>query len=326
MIRILITGAGGFLGGALAVRFAARSDVEIFPVGRRASPPLLAAFPTARVLDLRDRPAIARLLAELRPDIVIHAAGRTPGKPGALLADNAIATANLAEEIGRTAPDAGLILLGSAAQYGVSETRTPWRESDPCAPFEPYGVSKQAAERCAFAAARRWGSRTTALRLFNVVAPEPRGEQVFAAFLRKALAAAAGPPPWRVRMGPLTALRDFVDIEDVLQAAERVIERQVWGEVINVCAGVGRAARALLGAAAAQTGGALVVEEAPPTGAPPLPWSVGDPAHCEALLGFRPSSDLAPVTRRAAVWLMAAARGEPAKDGPKDGADARSRA
>ncbi|MGH6957692.1 MAG: NAD-dependent epimerase/dehydratase family protein, partial [Caulobacteraceae bacterium] len=197
-MRVLVTGAGGFLGGSLARRFEERPDVELVAAGRAAP----AGRRRPRRLDLADREAIVRLIREERPEVVIHAAGRTPGKPGALLADNAIATANLAEAIGEAAPEAALILLGSAAQYGVSETREPWRESDPCAPFEPYGLSKHAAEQCAMAAARRLGFRATALRLFNVITPEPRGEQVFAAFLRRALAAAeSGPPPWRVRMG-----------------------------------------------------------------------------------------------------------------------------
>jgi len=327
MIRVMLTGAGGFLGSTLARRLLARGDIELTPLGRAAPPDL----PRAGMLDLADRAAIARVLAKVRPDVVVHAAGRTPSRPGdagALLADNAVATANLAEATGEAASGAGLIVLGSAAQYGVADAMTPWRETDPCAPFEPYGISKHAAETAAFAAGRRLGFGVTSLRLFNVVAPEPQGEQVFAVFLRKAAAAAAaGPPPWRVRMGPLTALRDFIDIDDVMTAVERVIERGVWGEAINVCAGVGRTARALLGAAAAQTGGAVVIEEAPETAAPELAWSVGDPGKCGALLGFQPSGDLAPVTRRAAAWLVAAARDVgAARSGTGEAAHARSRA
>jgi nucleoside-diphosphate-sugar epimerase len=295
-MRVVVTGAEGFMGRALAARFAARPDVELFPLGRAA-------------LDLQDRPAIIQTLGRIGPQVVIHAAGRTPGRPGALFADNALATANLAEAIGEARCDTGLILLGSAAQYGISNDQRPWRESDPCMPFEPYGVSKQAAETCAFAAARRWGFRAAALRIFNIISSEPQGEQVFAAFLRRAAAAAqVGPPPWRVRMGPLIALRDFVDLDDVLVAVERVIERDAWAEPINVCSGLGRTARSLLSAAAAQTSGAVIVEEDPPTQLPEMPWSVGDPTRCEALLGLRPSTDLAPLTRRAAAWLMTMAK------------------
>jgi nucleoside-diphosphate-sugar epimerase len=303
-MRILITGASGFIGGALARRFAGRADVELTALARAE-------------LDLADREAIAARLARSRPEAVIHAAGRTSGDRDALFADNALATANLAEAIGAAAPEAGLILLGSAAQYGASEGHVPWRESDPCAPVEPYGRSKHAAETSALAAARRDGFRVTALRLFNVITPEPQGEQVFAAFLRRAAsAAAAGPPPWRLRMGPLTAVRDFIDIEDALTAVERVIERGAWDQVINVCCGEGLTARALLDAVCAQTGGRVLVDEDPPTVPSMLPWSVGDPTRCEAVLGLRPTADLAGVARRAAAWLATA----------KEAADARSHA
>ena len=303
-MRILITGAGGFIGGALARRFASRADVELTALGRAD-------------LDLGDRDAIVAGLGRSRPDVVIHAAGRTHGDPDALFADNAQATANLAEAIGMAAPGAGLILLGSAAQYGVSKDQVPWRENDPCAPFEPYGLSKHAAETNALAATRQYEFRATALRLFNIVTPEPQGEQVFAAFLRRAAsAAAAGPPPWRVRMGPLAAVRDFIDLEDVLSAVERVIERGTWGEVINVCSGEGRTARTLLSAVSAQTGGAVVVDEAAAVAPPLMPWSVGDPTRCQALLGLRPAIDIAGLARRAAAWLATA----------KEAVDARSHA
>ena len=213
-------------------------------------------------------------------------------------ADNVTASANLVEALGVAAPHARLILLGSAAQYGVSQTCRPWRESDVATPVGAYGVAKQAAEQQAFAS----GLQVTALRIFNVVAPEPWGEQAFSVFLRRA----ADAPGQRVRMGPLGAVRDFVAAEDVLDAIERVIDRAAWGETLNVCTGIGRTIRSLLEEAAAGfPGGVAIEEEDAPAG---VPWSVGDPARCEAVLGLRPSSEMSAIAKGAAAWVKTHAR------------------
>ena len=287
-MRILVTGAGGFLGGAILRRLTARGDMDVLAAARS---------------DLANEWAAAKALAAAKPDVIVHAAGRTYGPAEALQADNVAATEALARAVAAVSPECGLILLGSAAQYGRSLTWTPWRESDPGAPIDAYGASKLAAESVAFTAT----GRTTALRIFNVIAPEPTGGQVFSSFLRQAAAAMAAAPPRRVALGPVGAVRDFVDVADVLTAVERVIDRGVWGEPINVCSGVGRTVRALLEATAAQIDGDISIDEAasPP---PALDWSVGDPARCQALLGFTPSSDLAALTGRAADWVRNAAK------------------
>jgi NDP-hexose 4-ketoreductase len=285
--RIIVTGAGGFLGGAILRRLSDRGDMEVLAAARA---------------DLANEATAAAALSAVTPDIVVHAAGRTHGTAEALQADNVFATETLARAIAVATPECGLILLGSAAQYGRSMTRTPWCEDDPGAPLDAYGVSKLAAEAVAFTEV----GRVTALRIFNVIAPEPTGEQVFSNFLRKAATARASADPGRVELGPLSAVRDFVDVADVLTAVERVIERDVWGSAINVCSGNGRTVRALLEATAAEIDRELRIDEA---AAPPplLDWSVGDPALCRERLGFTPSSDLGPLIWAAAAWVKTAA-------------------
>jgi len=301
-MRVLVTGAGGFLGGAIHRRLAQRDDVEAIAAIRGPSPP----YPDALPLDLGDKAAIVDALRRARPDIVIHAAGRPRGLPGDFNADNVTATTNLAQAIGEASPSSGLILLSSAAQYGRSADRRPWRETDPCAPVEPYGASKLAAESAAFDEAGRLGVRVTALRLFNVISGDAIGETAFSSFMVKAIRAVNAGPPHRVEMAPLGAIRDFVGLEDFLAVVERVIEAGAWGETLNVCTGVGRSVRELIEPAVAAIGLGLTLTE-PGAPAPLLDWSVGDPTLCQARLGFTPSSDLTPLIEGAAATVRAAA-------------------
>jgi len=301
-MRILVTGAGGFLGGAIYRRLSQRGDLDVIAAAR--GPIDLA--PEAIQLDLASSQAVAKAIQLARPDVVVHAAGRAQGQREDLYMANTLPTANLVAALGLAEPTGAIVLLSSAARYGRSGSRSPWRESDPDDPINEYGVSKESAEESVFAEARRSGMRAASLRIFNVVAPEPHGEQAFPTFLRKLAAAMTEPAPWRVEMGDLSAIRDFVALDDVLQAVERVIERGAWGEAINVCTGVGRLVRALLDdvseAIADKASGAVVISQSGPP--PALDWSIGDPATCQARLGFTPSSDLSALTVAAADWVI----------------------
>jgi GDP-4-dehydro-6-deoxy-D-mannose reductase len=302
MKRVLVTGAGGFLGGAICRRLAGRDDLEVVQSAR-------ASGAAAVALDLSNRYAVATLIARVRPDVVVHAAGRAHGSAGALHVDNVIATDNLAAALGTISPPSGIVLLSSAAQYGRSQSQTPWRESGPCDPISDYGVSKAHAESAAYAEAARSGLRVTALRIFNVVAAEPQGDHSLPDFQRKLAMAMAEPSPWQVQMGRLTAIRDFVAVADVVEAVERVIDLDIWGRAINCCTGVGRPVGALLDSMARYVadeahGVVAIAEDGPP---PALDWSVGDPTVCQARLGFTPSSDLTALIAEAAAWVREAA-------------------
>jgi nucleoside-diphosphate-sugar epimerase len=295
-MRVLVLGANGVVGGAVARRLAHRSGFDVWAAARRERPP----FANASVFDLTHAPHVEEALADIAPDLVVQAAGRRHGSAEELQADNVLATATLAEALSHVAPSAGLILIGSAAQYGASPGRVPWRETDRCEPATPYGVAKQAAEQSAFAVADRLGLKVLSLRLFNVVDPAGLGGDVVSIFLRDlAKARATGTRPWSVRIGPLGAVRDFVSLDDAASAVERAAERDVWGETINVCTGVGRTARSLIAELADELGDVLIEEDVQ-GGATDPDWSVGDPARCSALLGFVPTADLATTLKWAA--------------------------
>jgi dTDP-4-dehydrorhamnose reductase len=139
--KLLVTGASGLLGGALARRAAADGwDV----VGTRLTHP--AAVRSVR-LDVRDAGAVDALLAAEAPDAVIHTAYRQHG-PGAA-AVNVDGAAHVAAAAARAG--ARLVHLSTDVVFGGREDR-PLREDDPVDPVTDYGRAKAAAETAVAAA------------------------------------------------------------------------------------------------------------------------------------------------------------------------------
>ena len=143
-MKILVTGASGFIGGAFLRRFAGREDLQLFGTGRGERPALPADinWRTLRLADLAQW--------DIRPDVVIHAAGRTSpwGSDQDYYRDN-VATTEQVMDFCRRRGDPRLILLSSAAVYYRLAHRYQLDENTPLdEPFtSAYGRSKYLAER-----------------------------------------------------------------------------------------------------------------------------------------------------------------------------------
>ncbi|MER7546651.1 NAD-dependent epimerase/dehydratase family protein [Spirillospora sp. NPDC127506] len=287
-MRVLVTGAAGYIGYAVGRRLVAAGH-EVDGLVRRD-----AALPDGvRPVrgDLLDPDGLPR-----GPyDGVCHLAALTRvresfERPLPYFAANVQGTVNLLEAVA-----ADRIVLGStAAVYGAPE-RQPIPESEAPAPASPYGASKLAAEH-----AVRWHARTGAagavvLRTFNVAGSvDGRTDPDETRLIPKALAVAAGRAPHIELNGEGLAVREYLHVDDLAAAYVRALEAVRPGEdrVYNVGSGAGAAVREVVAAVEQVTGRPVPARRRPAR--PEAPVLVCDAAAIRAELGWRPERSALP--------------------------------
>ena len=300
-MRLLVLGGSGFLGGHVRRR-ARAAGLEVVTAGRSGLPD----SPGHRLVDLAaDDPArIAAMLAEVSPDAVVNCAGATAGRPETLVAANVNGTYALVKAMLLAAMPARLVHLGSAAEYGRAEPGIPVSERAAPRPAGLYGSTKLAGSRLVDLAAAA-GLESVVLRVFNPVGPgAPRTGLPgrLAAELRQAAAHGTD-----VRVGPLDAVRDFVDARDVADAAvAAAAAARPPRPVLNIGSGRAVPVRAMVNELLAISGCAATVHEdaAGPARSAEVPWQQADISRAAEDLGWQPRRDLA--TSLADLWKASA--------------------
>ena len=254
-MRILITGASGFVGSHLVPELAQMlgKDAVIFPTARRAGQIHgMGALP----LDVTDETAVDRSISDLAPTHVIHLAGVS--SPVHASVDvmgawriNVIGSLNVAHAILRRAPQCWLIFAGSGLVYGdTAKSGKPLDEGALLAPDSEYPATKAAADLALGALAGR-GLRSIRLRLFNHTGPGQAEAFVVPGFAAQIARIEAGRQPPVIRVGNLEAARDFLDVRDVTRAYALAILKSAAldpGLVLNIASGVPRTIRSVLDA------------------------------------------------------------------------------
>jgi UDP-glucose 4-epimerase len=312
-MRALVTGGAGFIGSNLVDALLARGDavtvVDDLSTGRRMNlDGALAAGAKLVELDIREAAALAKLVAEERPEVVFHLAAqidvrRSVEDPAFDAAVNVGGTANLLEAArgaggpaGAGSPDEGdamprvVFISTGGAIYGEGEGKElPLGEDAPIEPFSAYGQSKYAAEGYLALYERLYGLSGVSLRLGNVYGPrqDPLGEAgVIAIFCGKLR---GGERP--IVYGDGRQTRDYIYVDDVVAAALAAGESQASGP-INIGTGIETDVLELA-ARLAELGGAASFE---PEFAPPRTGEVQrivlDAARAERELGWRAETGL----------------------------------
>lgn len=224
--RVLITGASGFTGSALAHRLR-REGAEIFEFGRGEEA-------AGRIVgDLNDPESLKRAVLLARPSVVLHLAGITyaaHGDVAEIYQSNVSGTASLLTALRDHASPRLVILASSATVYAPPVDEKPIVETAALTPQNHYGASKLAMENVA----RLFGEALpiTVTRPFNYTGAGQSGQflipKIVDHFVRRAPA---------IELGNLELYRDFSDVRTVEEAYVRLIAAAPVGATLNLCSG-----------------------------------------------------------------------------------------
>ena len=295
-MRILVTGAGGFVGGhLLGVLHGAGHDV----VATSSNPWQPPVQVETEVFDVRDGPRFKEVLEAHRPDAVIHLAAQASVRRSWEATDetfavNVTGASHLMEGL-MEKPDTRVLLIGSAQEYGFGRTDRPLVETDPLQPRSPYGVSKVAQELVGALYRRHFGMPVMVARPFNHTGPRQSTEYAIGAFCAQVAGIERGERPPRMKVGWLDSRRDYLDVRDVANAYRLLVESGSAGEVYNVASGsaerVGDLLDILLSAAGLKGSVEVVSDPQPRPGDPEV--LVGDSSKLQGDLGWKPEIPLA---------------------------------
>jgi GDP-4-dehydro-6-deoxy-D-mannose reductase len=269
--RLLVTGAGGFVGLHLLAALRAAFPHALLIAAARPSDDRPAGGLTAdRIVrfDLLDHVGFDAMITTAMPDGLVHLAAQSSvaasfGDPVASWQANCLGTVALAEAVLRRAPQCRFVLASSAEVYGMSfRDAAALDEAALLAPANPYAAAKAAADLAIGEMTLR-GLQAIRLRPFNHTGPGQSDRFVVADFARQIAAIEAGSQPPVLRVGALDRWRDFLDVRDVCAAYIAALRAPAAGGVFNIASGTARRIGDVLDALLARSAAKPVVEAEP---------------------------------------------------------------
>ncbi len=277
-MRVFVTGARGFVGGHLVPRLVEQG---------------FEVTATDRDLDVTDRTAVAGRLKLAQPEAIVHLASQSSVAasavdPEATHSINYGGARSVLEAALRCGSQPRVLLIGSAEQYGTSSPDSPpLTEDAPLAPASAYARSKAEAEALGTAFAER-GLEVVRVRAFGHSGPGQSDTFVLSNFARQTAEIEAGRREPVLRVGNLASVRDFLDVDDVVEAYLRLLDRDVPAEIYNVASGVGTPLRDLLDTLLGLAHQRPLIECDPERLRAP-DYLVGDASRLRAATGWRPA-------------------------------------
>ena len=240
--RILLFGSGGFVGSHLisGLREKFGNLATVLATSLRGS-----SSSDVQSLDITDVGKVTDFITRFQPSHIVNLAGLSA--PAQCLRDqrgawllHAFAVEKLGEVVLNVAPQCWLLNVGTGLVYGrTALDRSELIETDELRPVDTYSVTKAAGE-LALAALSERGLRCLRLRPFNHTGPGQTVDFAIPSFAHQLARIKKGHQPPVVKVGDLSAKRDFLDVRDVVLAYIALIEKADIGstsKAYNVSSG-----------------------------------------------------------------------------------------
>lgn len=247
MTRILVTGAGGFVGSHLIHALKERGEYEIFAAVYKSTSDVSDLIPADHIIegDLTDATFANRLIEQTQPEVIFHLAAlsvvhSSDKQATTVMNANTTLQYNLLEATKNFAPHARFLAICSANEYGLVENTTkPIDELTPLRPLNPYAVSKVTQEMLSLQYHLAYGLDTVMLRPFNHTGPGQTIDFVIPALAKQFVEIKKGQHPPTIEVGNLDNTRDYTDVVDMVEAYILASTKGRSGEIYNIGSGRG---------------------------------------------------------------------------------------
>ena len=242
MKRALIIGAAGFVGSYL-IDHIQKHCVWSIVVTKMPQETMTWQGIDICDLDILNPAAIVRLLKEKRPDYIFHLAAQSSvavswKNPGLTVDVNIKGSLNVLDAVRKLDYKPRVLLIGSGEEYGhVRQDEVPVQEGNVLRPGNIYAATKACQNMLGSIYAQAYGMDVLMVRAFNHVGPNQSPIFVVADFCRQAAQIELGLKEPVIKVGNLSARRDFSDVRDVVRAYVGLMENGKAGETYNVGSG-----------------------------------------------------------------------------------------
>lgn len=301
--RIVVTGAGGFLGSHCCSHFLSEGH-QTWACGRLLSvASSQGIWPgTQELLEIDlPSPRFARMIASIQPDLLVHCASsasvpQSMKDPLSDLRQSTLIYGEILEAVRCESPATTVAFLSSAAVYGQPK-QLPTSEEEPLRPISPYGFHKWMCELLSREYAEVYGIKTLNLRIFSAY-----GERLFKQVVFDILTKLHTPGQDLSELhGTGDETRDFLHAQDIARAVLRLFESGRSG-TFNLASGKPTSIRTLAGMLVERSIGSKTIRfrgESRP--GDPDRWCA-DVSKLQSI-GFQPSISLAEGLDRTTRWF-----------------------